>query len=43
VTYAYTEDVKFGVSAGIFYPGKAYNTNTQDKASQVLSSVSVLF
>jgi hypothetical protein len=43
VTYAYTEDVKLGVSAGIFYPGKAYASTTEQRASQVLTSVNVLF
>jgi len=45
VTYAYTEDVKFGMSAGIFYAGKHYDTSThkQDNATQVLTSVAVLF
>lgn len=42
VTYAYTEDVKFGVSAGYWMTGKAANQGTQN-ASQLLSSVSVLF
>lgn len=41
-TYAYTEDVKFGVSAGYFFSGKAYAPGTKD-ASQLLSSVSVAF
>lgn len=43
VSYAYTEDVKFGVSAGLFVPGKANGSTKQDNASQVLSSVQVLF
>jgi hypothetical protein len=43
VTYAYTEDVKFGVSAGVFYPSDVYNTVDQKNLSQVLSSVSVMF
>ena len=44
VTYAYTEDVKFGLSAGVFYPGKYYSGATnQNNASQVLTSVNVAF
>lgn len=50
VSYAYTEDVKFGVSAGYFMTGKANGpaaaglTGYDNKnASQLLSSVSVLF
>ena len=47
VTYAYTEDVKFGLSAGYFMTGKAYkpgqNPVANNNASQLLSSVSVLF
>lgn len=44
VTYAYTEDVKFGVSAGAFMTGKAIQTPLNNKNStQLLSSVSVLF
>jgi hypothetical protein len=43
LNYAYTEDVKFGVSAGVFLPGKAFDAKNKDMASQVLSSVSVLF
>ncbi len=43
VTYAYTEDVKFGVSAGLYVPGKNHGSSEQDNASQLLSSVSVLF
>jgi hypothetical protein len=43
LTYAYTEDVKFGVSAGYFAPAKAFTSDNKDGASQVLSSVSVAF
>ena len=43
LTYAYTEDVKFGLSAGTFLPGKAFSSANKDSASQVLSSVSVAF
>lgn len=43
VSYAYTEDVKFGVSAGVFMPGKFFTRDNKDNASQILSSVSVLF
>ncbi|MEI8011153.1 MAG: alginate export family protein [Candidatus Omnitrophota bacterium] len=43
LSYAYTEDVKFGVSAGYFAPNKAFNSLNKDSASQLLSSVSVAF
>ncbi len=43
LTYAYTEDVKFGVSAGYFAPGKAFDAVNKDSATQLLSSVSVAF
>ncbi|MBF0387479.1 MAG: alginate export family protein [Candidatus Omnitrophica bacterium] len=46
LTYAYTEDVKFGVSAGYFVTGKTFVADEgQDNKnkSQILSSVSVLF
>jgi hypothetical protein len=43
ITYAYTEDVKFGVSAGVFYPSDVYDTTSQKNLNQVLSSVSVMF
>lgn len=44
VTYDYTEDVKFGMSAGVFYAGKYWDASTkQANASQVLTSVQVLF
>ena len=43
LTYAYTEDVTFGVSAGYFATGKYYTGAGNQDATQVLSSVSVLF
>ncbi len=43
VTYAYTEDVKLGMSAGYFVRGKNYVTPDNKDASQLLTSVSVLF
>jgi hypothetical protein len=43
LTYAYTEDVQFGFSAGIFNPGKGMNTANNDTASQILTSVNVAF
>ena len=44
VTYAYTEDVKFGVSAGYLMTGKGIAPTADNKnASQLLSSVSVAF
>jgi hypothetical protein len=44
LTYAYTEDVKFGLSAGVFLTGKAFDSTANSKnASQVLTSVNVAF
>ncbi|MFH0753939.1 MAG: alginate export family protein [Candidatus Omnitrophota bacterium] len=43
LSYAYTEDVKFGVCAGYYAPGKGLSPAAQDSASQLLSSVSVSF
>lgn len=43
LSYAYTEDVRFAVSAGVFKPGKAFAIDGKDSASQVISSVSVQF
>ncbi len=45
LTYAYTEDVKFGVSAGYFATGKNFlvGSTGNNNASQLLSSVSVAF
>jgi hypothetical protein len=45
VAYAYTEDVKIGVSADYFLTGKKYlaPSGSNKNASQILSSVSVAF
>jgi len=43
LTYAYTEDVTLGFSAGIFNPGKGFSPDNNDTASQMLTSVNVLF
>jgi hypothetical protein len=43
LSYAYTEDVKLGMSAGYYAPGKGLSTGAQDSATQLLSSVSVAF
>ncbi len=43
LTYDYTEDVKFGVTAGYFATGKYYHAAANQDATQLLSSVSVLF
>lgn len=42
-TYAYTEDVSFGVSAGWFLPGSLFQDTNDNVASQVLTSVAVAF
>jgi len=44
LTYAYTEDVKFGLSAGYFKPGSKFaDSDQKDSATQLLSSVAVAF
>ncbi|MBF0331488.1 MAG: alginate export family protein [Candidatus Omnitrophica bacterium] len=43
LSYAYTEDVKFGVNAGYFAPGKTLSSGAQDSATQLLTSVAVAF
>jgi hypothetical protein len=43
ITYAYTEDVKLGLSAGVFMTGKAYMPDENKNATQILTSVSVAF
>jgi hypothetical protein len=43
LTYAYTEDVKFGVSGGMFFAGTKISNGNNDIAKQLLSSVSVAF
>jgi hypothetical protein len=42
LAYAYTEDVKFGLSAGLFLAGKNVDADVKN-ATQVLTSVSVAF
>lgn len=43
VTYAYTEDVTFGVSAGMLIPTSAKYNNDDKTARQLLTSVKVAF
>ena len=44
ITYAYTEDVKFGLSAGMFLTGKSISPVVGNKnAQQILTSVDVAF
>ena len=40
--YDYTEDVQFGLTAGVFVTGTAFDTNSRD-ASQVIGSMKVTF
>ncbi len=40
--YDYTEDVQFGLTAGIFVPGKAWNVEKQN-ATQLIGSMKVVF
>jgi hypothetical protein len=45
LSYAYTEDVKFGVSAGMFFAGTKFGSTQGDSqvAKQLLTSVAVAF
>jgi len=43
VGYDYTEDVKLGLTAGFFLPGKTFLTNNNDMASTVMADVKVSF
>lgn len=40
--YDYTEDVQFGLTAGIFLPGAAFNSD-DNKATQIIGSMKVTF
>jgi hypothetical protein len=42
ITYDYTEDVQFGLTAGYFLPGNALTTDTAN-ASQLIGSMKVTF
>jgi hypothetical protein len=42
ITYDYTEDVQFGLTAGLFMPGKAWNVEKQN-ATQLIGSMKVTF
>ena len=41
-TYDYTEDVQFGLTAGVFVPGKVWNIEKQT-ATQLIGSMKVIF
>jgi len=41
-TYDYTEDVQFGLTTGMFFPGRAFDGDN-DKAVQVVGSMKVTF
>ena len=43
LTYDYTEDVTFGLSAGWFVPGTVFASTNRTTASQVLTNVAVAF
>ncbi|MDP2921913.1 MAG: alginate export family protein [Candidatus Omnitrophota bacterium] len=43
LAYDYTEDVKLGLTAGFFLPGKAFQTNNENMASTVMADVKVSF
>jgi hypothetical protein len=43
LSYAYTEDVTFGVSLGWFVPGSVFASANHDTASQALANVAVKF
>ncbi len=42
ITYDYTEDVQFGLTAGLFMPGKAWDVEKQN-ATQLIGSMKVTF
>lgn len=42
IIYDYTEDVQFGLTAGMFLPGKAWDVEKQ-KATQIIGSMKVTF
>lgn len=43
LTYDYTEDVQFGLTAGWFNPGKAFDAENDNTASQLIGSMKVTF
>lgn len=43
ITYDYTEDVQFGLSAGAFIPGSAFDKANKETAKQVIGSMKVTF
>lgn len=43
VTYDYTEDVQFGLGAGLFIPGNAFDDVNKESATQVIGSMKVTF
>ena len=43
LAYDYTEDVKLGLTAGLFMPGKAFLTDNNDPATTVMADVKVSF
>jgi len=42
-TYDYTEDVQFGLTAGMFAPGKAFASSNDRTATQLIGSMKVSF
>jgi hypothetical protein len=42
ITYDYTEDVQFGLTAGVFIPGKVWAMESKN-ATQVIGSMKVVF
>ncbi|MEW6009255.1 MAG: alginate export family protein [Candidatus Omnitrophota bacterium] len=43
LTYDYTEDVQFGLTGGVFIPGKSFTNKNNTNATQVLGSMLVKF
>lgn len=43
LVYDYTEDVKLGLTAGMFLPGEAFNKTNNNNATTVMADVSVAF
>lgn len=42
-TYDYTEDVQFSLLGGLFFPGRAFDKQTDNTASEVIGSMKVTF
>ncbi len=43
LVYDYTEDVQFGLMAGVFFPGDAFAKEERKAATEVIGSITVEF